>query len=110
MGYVDRGALPGAVLLIARATSYAYVEAIGYQDRETKTAMKEGRDLSRLASMTKPIVFGGGDDARRGGKLDLIKPVAAYLAGVQGSEGRGRGNRPPSPESRTCGSTRRGGR
>src|SRR5689334_18326286 len=39
-GYVDRGELPGAVLLIARGDKIAYLQAIGYQDRDNKTPMK----------------------------------------------------------------------
>ena len=35
-GYVDRGELPGAVLLIARGEKIAYFQAIGYQDREKR--------------------------------------------------------------------------
>src|SRR6478752_114964 len=54
-GYVDRGELPGAVLLIARGDKIAYLRAIGYQDREKKTPMKVDA-IFRLASMTKPIV------------------------------------------------------
>jgi hypothetical protein len=38
-GYVDRGELPGAVLLIARDGKIAYLRAIGYQDREKQTPM-----------------------------------------------------------------------
>src|SRR3954468_10426441 len=40
-GYVDRGELPGAVLLIARGDKIAYPQAIGFQDREEDT--NEGR-------------------------------------------------------------------
>src|ERR1700738_734830 len=54
-GYVDRGELPGAVLLIARGEKIAYLQAVGYQDREKKTPMKVDA-IFRLASMTKPIV------------------------------------------------------
>jgi CubicO group peptidase (beta-lactamase class C family) len=35
-GYVDRGELPGAVLLIARGEKIAYLQAVGYQDREKR--------------------------------------------------------------------------
>jgi hypothetical protein len=54
-GYVDLGELPGAVLLIARGEKIAYLQAVGYQDREKKTPMKVDA-IFRLASMTKPIV------------------------------------------------------
>src|SRR5271157_6014029 len=53
--YVDRGELPGAVLLIARGDQLAYLQAVGYQDREKQTPMKSDA-IFRLASMTKPIV------------------------------------------------------
>src|SRR5258706_12942468 len=53
-GYVDRGELPGAVLLIARGDKIAYIQAVGYQDREKKTPMTTDA-IFRLASMTKPI-------------------------------------------------------
>ena len=35
-GYVDRGELPGAVLLIARGEKIAYLQGIGYRDREKR--------------------------------------------------------------------------
>ena len=48
-GYVDRGELPGAVLLIARGDQLAYLQAVGYQDREKKTPMKSDA-IFRLAA------------------------------------------------------------
>src|ERR1700760_4802206 len=54
-GYVDRGELPGAVMLIARNDQVTYFQAIGFQDRVKKTPMKTDA-IFRLASMTKPIV------------------------------------------------------
>src|ERR1700680_826794 len=54
-GYVDRGELPGAVMVIARNGKIAYAEAVGYQDREKKIVMKTDA-IFRVASMTKPIV------------------------------------------------------
>jgi CubicO group peptidase (beta-lactamase class C family) len=77
-GYVDRGELPGAVLVIARDDKPAYVEAIGYQDREKKIAMKKDA-IFRLASMTKPIVSVAAMMLVEEGKLDLLDPVAKYL-------------------------------
>src|SRR5205807_5804080 len=73
-GYVDRGELPGAVLLIARGEKIAYLRAIGYQDREKQTPMKVDA-IFRLASMTDHL--GCGDDARRGRQA---RPAGAGLA------------------------------
>src|SRR5579872_5020172 len=74
-GFVDRGELPGAVLLIARGDKVAYFEAIGFQDRDKKTAMQKNAIFS-LASMTKPIVSVAAMMLVEDGKLDLLAPVA----------------------------------
>ena len=54
-GYVDRSELPGAVLLVAVGDKIAYLQAVGFQDREKKVPMKTDA-IFRLASMTKPII------------------------------------------------------
>src|SRR6516164_540457 len=77
-GYVDRGELPGAVLLIARGEKIAYLQAVGYQDREKKTPMKVDA-IFRLASMSKPIVSVAAMMLVEDGKLDLLAPVSQYL-------------------------------
>src|SRR4051812_15577751 len=77
-GYVDRGELPGAVLLIARGDKIAYLRAIGYQDREKKTPMKTDA-IFRLASMTKPIVYVAVMMLVEEGKIDLVAPVSKYI-------------------------------
>ena len=77
-GYVDRGELPGAVLLIARGEKIGYLQAVGYQDREKKTPMKVDA-IFRLASMTKPIVSVAAMMLVEEGKLDLLAPVSQYL-------------------------------
>jgi CubicO group peptidase (beta-lactamase class C family) len=40
---VDKGAIPGAVVLIAHNGKVAYLEAFGFQDREKKVPMSERR-------------------------------------------------------------------
>jgi len=77
-GYIDRGELPGAVLLIARGDKIAYLRAVGYQDREKKTPMKTDA-IFRLASMTKPIVSVAAMMLVEEGRLDLAAPVSNYL-------------------------------
>jgi CubicO group peptidase (beta-lactamase class C family) len=66
------------VLLIARGEKIAYLQAVGYQDREKKTPMKVDA-IFRLASMTKPIVSVAAMMLVEEGKLDLLAPVAQYL-------------------------------
>src|SRR5438132_2339896 len=53
-GEIDRGAIPGAVLLVTRENKLAYFKALGYQDREQNIPMKP-EVIFRIASMTKPI-------------------------------------------------------
>jgi CubicO group peptidase (beta-lactamase class C family) len=77
-GYIDRGELPGAVMLIARNDEIAYFQAIGFQDRVKKTPMKSDA-IFRLASMTKPIVSVAAMELVEQGKLDLDAPVSKYL-------------------------------
>jgi CubicO group peptidase (beta-lactamase class C family) len=77
-GYVDRGELPGAVLLVARGDQLAYFRAIGFQDREKQIPMKTDA-IFRLASMTKPIVSVAAMILVEEGRLDLGAPVAQYL-------------------------------
>ena len=69
-GYVDRGELPGAVLLIAVGDKIAYLQAVGFQDREKKIPMKTDA-IFRLASMTKPIVSVAAMTLVEEAKLDL---------------------------------------
>src|SRR5215469_13712078 len=77
-GYVDRGELPGAVMLIARDDQIAYFQVVGFQDRVKKTPMKTDA-IFRLASMTKPIVSVAAMELVEQGKLDLDAPVSKYL-------------------------------
>src|SRR5271167_2021039 len=77
-GYVDRGELPGAVLLIAVGDKIAYLQAVGFQDREKKIPMKTDA-IFRIASMTKPIVSVAAMTLVEEGKLDLAAPVFRYL-------------------------------
>jgi len=51
---VDKGAIPGAVVLVARKGKVAYFEAIGFQNRENGRPMRTDA-IFRIASMSKPI-------------------------------------------------------
>lgn len=51
---VERGLVPGAVLLIARGGRIGYAEALGWRDREAQTPMSMDA-IFRIASMTKPL-------------------------------------------------------
>src|SRR5258707_10463727 len=75
---VDKGAIPGAVVLVARDGKLVYQQTVGYQDREKRIAMKPDA-IFRIASMTKPITSIAVMMLAEEGKIDLIAPVAQYL-------------------------------
>ena len=62
---VERRLLPGAVMAIARGGRIGYAEAFGWRDREAGAPMALDA-IFRVASMTKPVDLGRGDDAGRG--------------------------------------------
>jgi len=77
-GEVDKGAIPGAVVIVAREGKLVYLQALGYRDREKKIAMKPDA-IFRIASMTKPITSVAVMMLAEEGKIDLIAPVSQYL-------------------------------
>jgi CubicO group peptidase (beta-lactamase class C family) len=75
---VDKGTIPGAVLLVARNGKIVYRQAVGYQDREKKTPMKPDA-MFRIFSMTKPVATVAVMMLAEEGKIDVMAPVAQYL-------------------------------
>jgi CubicO group peptidase (beta-lactamase class C family) len=75
---VEKGAIPGAVVLVAREGKLVYLQTVGYQDLEKRIAMKPDA-IFRIASMTKPITSVALMMLAEEGKIDLIAPVAQYL-------------------------------
>lgn len=75
---VDKGAIPGAVLLVSRNGKVVYRQAIGYQDREKKIPMKVDA-MFRIYSMTKPVATVAVMMLVEEGKIDVMAPVAQYL-------------------------------
>ncbi len=75
---VERGAIPGAVLAIARAGRIGYAEAIGYRDKEAGAKMQLD-SIFRIASMTKPLTSVAAMILAEEGRLDIGAPVADYI-------------------------------
>jgi CubicO group peptidase (beta-lactamase class C family) len=75
---VEQGEIPGAVVLVARKGKVAYLESVGYRDREAKAPITRDA-IFRIASMTKPIVTVAAMMAVEEGKLSLPAPVSRYL-------------------------------
>ncbi|GEP61196.1 hypothetical protein RSO01_83620 [Reyranella soli] len=75
---IDTGALPGAVVAIARAGKLANLQAIGTYDRAGKIPLKPDA-IFWIASMTKPVTSVAAMMLVEEGKLELNAPVARYL-------------------------------
>lgn len=76
--FVNRNRTAGIVTLVAHKGSVAGLSAVGYQDLETKTPMRNDT-LFQIASMTKPITAVGIMILVEEGLLALTDPVAKYL-------------------------------
>ncbi len=75
---IDKNAIPGVTLLIAREGKLAYFQSLGYQDREKKIPMKPN-NIFRIASMSKPITTVAIMMLAEEAKIDLTAPAAQYL-------------------------------
>src|SRR5262249_47848828 len=75
---VDKGIVPGAVVLVARHGKIACLEAVGYREREAGAAMAPDT-IFRIASMTKPFTSVAAMMLAEEGKLLIADPVARYV-------------------------------
>jgi CubicO group peptidase (beta-lactamase class C family) len=75
---VAKGAIPGAVALIARHGKLVYLEAFGFRDRERQLPMAVD-SIFRIASMTKPMVSAAIMMLAEEGRVRLVNPVSTYL-------------------------------
>jgi CubicO group peptidase (beta-lactamase class C family) len=90
---IDKGLVPGAVLLIARRGQIANSEALGYRDREDGAVMTPDT-IFRIASMTKTRRLGRGDDAGRGRQAAHCKSRVPLYPRLRRSQGRRQFRRP----------------
>jgi CubicO group peptidase (beta-lactamase class C family) len=75
---VDKGEIPGAVMLVARHGKIAYFEPFGFRDREAAQPMRRD-SIFRVASMTKPLASLAAMMLVEEGKLMLALPASHYL-------------------------------
>ena len=75
---VDKGKIPGVVLMIARNGKLAFTETIGFQDKATGKALKQDA-IFRIYSMTKPLASVGAMMLVEDGKIQLTDPISKYL-------------------------------
>jgi CubicO group peptidase (beta-lactamase class C family) len=82
---IDAGALPSAVVAIARNGTLAYMRAFGHQDRDRKIRMPSD-GIFWIALMTKPVTGVAAMMLVEQGKLDLDAPVSRYLPDLEGMQ------------------------
>src|SRR6266850_2967718 len=80
---VERGRIPGAVMLVMRDGKVVMNKAIGKQDAEKGTAMRAD-SIFRIYSMTKPIVSVAAMMLVEEGKLQLSDPVSQHIPELKG--------------------------
>jgi CubicO group peptidase (beta-lactamase class C family) len=81
--FVAAGKTAGVVTLVARHGHVASLEAVGYQDLESKTPMRSDT-VFRLASVTKPVTCAGIMILVDEGRLSLIDPAEKFLPEFKG--------------------------
>jgi CubicO group peptidase (beta-lactamase class C family) len=76
--HVESGAVPGAVMLVARRGKIAWYKTMGFRDRGARDAMKPD-SIFRIYSMTKPIVSVAAMMLVEEGRMQINDPVSKYL-------------------------------
>lgn len=75
---VDKGNIPGAVVMIERKGKLVYAEAVGYQDKAANVPMHQDT-IFRIYSMTKPLVSVAAMMLVEDGKMQLADPIAKFM-------------------------------
>jgi CubicO group peptidase (beta-lactamase class C family) len=82
-GDVEKGVIPGAILLIGRHGKIAWFDAIGARDPATKAPMTKDA-IFRIYSMSKPITSVAAMSLLEDGRFSLADPVSKYLPQLGG--------------------------
>jgi len=91
---VDKGNIPGAVVMINRKGRLVYSEVVGYQDKNANKAMSKD-SIFRIYSMTKPLASVAAMMLVEEGKMQLADPISKFMpefAKMQVSVGSEDGN------------------
>jgi CubicO group peptidase (beta-lactamase class C family) len=75
---IEKGQIPGAVVLVARKGKIAYFKNFGTRDKEKSLPMEKD-SIFRVYSMTKSVVAVASAILLEEGKLLLADPVAKYM-------------------------------
>src|SRR5262249_9211921 len=75
---VDKGQVPGAVIVVARKGKIAYFESVGFRDKNAGTPMTKDT-IFRIYSMTKPLASVAAMILVEDGKIQLTDPISKFL-------------------------------
>jgi len=79
----QRGRIPGAVLMVARGGKVVMYKAVGKQDPQAGTPMRND-SIFRIYSMTKPIVSVAAMILVEEGRMQLSDPVSLHIPDLKG--------------------------
>jgi len=79
---IDKGNLPGVVVLVARKGKLVYSDAFGFQDKESAKPMTQDA-IFRIYSMTKPLVSVAAMMLVEDGKLELTDSISKFLPAMK---------------------------
>ncbi len=80
---IDKGNLPGVVVLVARKGKLVYSETVGFQNKEAGKALSKDA-IFRIYSMTKPLVSVAAMMLIEDGKMQLNDAVSKFIPAVKG--------------------------
>ena len=80
---VEKGVIPGAILLVARHGKIAWFDTVGTRNPETKAPMTRD-SIFRIYSMSKPITSVAAMVLFEDGKFNLSEPVSKYIPPLGG--------------------------
>ncbi|MBL7966564.1 MAG: beta-lactamase family protein [Prolixibacteraceae bacterium] len=83
--YVNKGYIPGGVILIARDNQIVYYKNFGFRTTDKKAAYQKD-DIFRIASMTKAVTSVAIMQLYEQGKLGLDDPVQNYIPAFKNSK------------------------
>jgi CubicO group peptidase (beta-lactamase class C family) len=75
---VDKGNIPGAVVMINRKGKLVYSEVVGYQDKSINKPMSKD-SIFRIYSMTKPLASVAAMILVEDGKMQLADPISKFM-------------------------------
>ena len=91
--FVEEGQIAGAVMVLARHDGIVLLEAVGYQDLETKTPMRTDA-IFRMASVAKPMTALGIMVLQEDGRLSIRDRVGRHLPDFRNLQPEAASDRP----------------